>query len=414
MRSRLVATSLATILSLTSLAATAGEGPCWDPGSADYAEHDCKVERLRARSFAVIAIVDDGINPYHVDFRLPADDDLVGVHPSEYIEGYPTDAARMQPSFDAGSIAQAKQQDADEWERAATGVLTWVDGTIIIGGRSTRPGSHFFEDGSHGTPVASQAAGRVFGPGHRDVLLVAVTGSDEGVEWAAAQPWIDAISLSWSRILPFGDTAEATWAAAGDGKIVCSATGNLTVPIWAFEEQGPSWHVHVGAVHASDRRIPYYSGVPADALGVTSVPAATHDSMTEADSFAGTSGATPAVCGLLTHTIASVRTRLGDTREGSRGGGVLAAGPDAAGAAADGVVTRREIEDAVLSTAEPYDDAPLPGHVRGGYGIVDQASVTAALEVLFGERPRPARDDADAWIATTDAARDAAWGQPPP
>lgn len=418
-RGLLAVAALAAALAGTPAAGMASAGAvtdlCADPTDPAYGSHDCKVQRLRQRSFAVIAIVDSGINPYHVDFRLPADDDLVGVHPSEYIEGYPTTADRMQLSFDAPSYRAAVDADVDQWERAARGRLTWVDGTNIVGAIAVpEVGGSFRDQGGHGTGVASQAAGRVLGPAHPDVLLVAVRQSDAGVAWAAQQPWIDAISMSWSRVVPLGRTAAATWAAAGDGKVICAATGNLTVPIWFFQEQGPSWHVNVGAVHVDDRHEPAYSGAPADVFGLTNVPAAAHDSMTDSRNFAGTSGATPAVCGLMTHTIAEARRRLGDTVQGPRGDGVLAVGPPGSGPVADGRVTRVEVEDAVQATAVPSTLTPPVHFVRGGYGIVDRGSVAQALKVLFGEAPRPNRDTEDAWVGTTDRARNAVWGAPPP
>ena len=387
---------------------------CGDPEAAEYATHECKVERLRARSFAVVAVVDSGINPYHVDFRLAGDDDLVGVHPSEYIEGYPAGAHTLRLSFDAVAVGEARARDVEQWAQAGPGELSWVDGTNIVGGVSVDPSVDFFDTGGHGTGVASQAAGRVLGPNHPDVLLVAVKSGDAGVEWASRQPWIDAISMSWSRLVPLGFTAASTWSAADAGKVVCAATGNLTVPLWFFQEQGPSWHVNVGAVHAADRTEPTYTGFPADVLGVTAVPAASHTSMTESRQFSGTSGATPAVCGLIAQTVADARRRLGDTREGSRGDGVLAVGPALAGPAGDGALTRAEVEDAVMATAVPTTSAPPADFVRGGYGIVDRDSVADALAVLVGERARPDRPVEDLWLDATDAARDAVWGAPPP
>ncbi|MGH2712051.1 MAG: hypothetical protein ACRDH9_12725, partial [Actinomycetota bacterium] len=74
--------------------------------------------RLRHRPFVVIAAVDSGINAYHEDFRLPPDDDRVGVHPSEYIEGYPTDAPTLNLTFDeSGSPATLHGRDAQEWAK---------------------------------------------------------------------------------------------------------------------------------------------------------------------------------------------------------------------------------------------------------------------------------------------------------
>ena len=390
--------------------ARAADTACTDQSDPAYRTHACKVERLRLRSFTVIAVVDNGINPYHVDFRLDPDDDRIGVHPSEYIEGYPADAQTMSLAFDAPSLAEAYERDADQWEQATKAELSWVDGTNIIGGHSVHESSHFATGGSHGTPVASQAAGRVVGPNHPDVLLVMVRDFIAGLEWAAKQPWVDVISGSWSQ---GGPSADVTHAAVAEGKTVCFATGNFTVPVWFFEQQGPSWHVNVGAEHVDEPRPgAYYSGIPADVLGITSVQAADHQSMTETRTFAGTSGGTPAVCGLIAHTINQARARMGDTREGPTDG-VVAQGRPGGGPSADGQLTRAEVEDAVLSTAQPSSYLPAGSYVRAGYGVVTKDTVNEALKVLFGEAPRPQRPDEDRWIQTVDAARDAVYGPPP-
>ena len=412
-RSRLLAVGALLALALSTAVAPAGAaaGPCADPADPAYRSHDCKVQRLRQRSFTVIAVVDDGINPYHVDFRLDPDDDMIGVHPSEYIEGYPSDALRLDLSFDATSVSEAFQRDADQWQAATNAPLSWVDGTNIVGGHSA-VGGHFAMEGDHGTPVSSQAAGRVFGPKHPDVLLVMVRQYVDGLAWAVNQPWIDVISGSWSSG-PGGETAELTRPAVASGKTICFATGNFTVPVWFMEQQGPSWHVNSGAEHPGEVPGGYYSSVPADVLGITGVPAADHASMTDSRTFAGTSGGTPAVCGLIAHTISQARARMGDTRQGPSDG-VVAQGAAGAGPAADGVLTRAEIEDAVMATARPSTYLPAASYVRGGYGVVTGESVADALKVLFGEMPRPARPDEDRWIQTVDAARNALYGPPPP
>lgn len=403
----LIGVALAVAVAQLAVPANAAAAGCGDPNDAAYDSHDCKVERLRRRSFTVIAVVDNGINPYHVDFRLDPDDDMVGVHPSEYIEGYPATAERLALSFDAPSLTAAYERDAAQWQAATAAELSWVDGTNIIGGHSAVDG-HFATDGSHGTPVASQAAGRVLGPNHPDVLIVAVRQFAAGFAWAARQPWIDVITGSWSSS---GSTVEPSRTAVGEGKTVCFATGNFTVPVWFFEQQGPSWHVNVGAEH-EDEVPAYYSGTPADVLGITNVAAADHTSMDGSRTFAGTSGATPAVCGLIAHTISQARARMGDVRQGPSNG-VVAEGDPGGGPAADGRLTRAEVEDAVMSTARPSTLTPAAQYVRGGYGIVDGSTVQNALKVLFGEMPRPERPDEDRWIQSTDAARDAVYGPPP-
>lgn len=409
---RLVLAMTVLVLAVSQMGAPAraADTACTDPSDPAFRTHACKVERLRQRSFTVIAVVDDGINPYHVDFRLDADDDRIGVHPSEYIEGYPADAQTMSLDFDAPSLGEAYERDAEQWTQATKAELSWVDGTNIIGGYAAE-GSHFATNGSHGTPVASQAAGRIVGPNHPDVLLVmAREPLIAGLEWVAKQPWIDVISGSWSHT---GSSADLTHAAVAEGKTVCFATMNFIVPVWFFEQQGPSWHVNVGAEHA-DAGYPggYYSGVPADVLGITGVQAAHYGSMTETRRFGGTSGGTPAVCGLIAHTISQARARMGHTREGPSDG-VVARGTPGRGPSADGQLTRAEVEDAVLSTAQPSTFLPAGSYVRAGYGVVTKDTVNEALKVLFGEAPRPHRPDEDRWIQTVDTARDAVYGPPP-
>jgi hypothetical protein len=417
-RFALATTVLVLALAQLGAPARAADSACSDPSDPAYRTHACKVERLQQRSFTVIAIVDNGINPYHVDFRLDPDDDRIGVHPSEYIEGYPAEALPMSLSFDAPSLAEAYERDAGQWDQAAAAELSWVDGTNIIGGHSAHDGEHFAVDGSHGTPVASQAAGRVVGPNHPDVLLVMVRSFVPGLEWAVQQPWVDVISGSWSWVNVIGgflsssrSSAELTHAAVAEGKTVCFATGNLTVPVWFFEQQGPSWHVNVGAEHADDSDSSY-SGVPADVVGITGVQAADHESMTGTRKFAGTSGGTPAVCGLIAHTISQARARMGDTREGPTDG-VVAKGEAFGGPSADGELTRAEIEDAVMATAQPSTYLPAGSYTRAGYGVVTSDTVKEALKVLFGETPRPQRPDEDRWIQATDTARNAMYGPPP-
>ena len=85
------------------VAGSAQPEPCHNSADANYASYECKVTRLRERSFVVVAVPDTGINPYHLDFRLPPDDDMVGVPPWEYVSGYPETAQPLDLSLDASS-----------------------------------------------------------------------------------------------------------------------------------------------------------------------------------------------------------------------------------------------------------------------------------------------------------------------
>lgn len=381
--------------------------PCHDPTHPEYRTHACKVTRLRERPWVVIATVDGGINPYHLDFRLADGDDRWGVHPSEYISGYPSDAEALEITLEAPSQPAARALDREAWDAVEPGEMRWIPGTNIIAGVSMRSGD-FSDVGGHGTAVASITGGRLYGRGGPNVLIVSVEGTGDGWRWAAEQPWIDLISVSWSSANVFvSPSGEASYAAAAAGKLSCVATGNLVAPLWVFKEQGPSWNVNVGAVDTSDR-IHAYSGSPADVVAVPDLEVATPDSMTATRTFGGTSGAAPHVCASIGRLISEARGRVGDAQEGPHGGG-LVVGTPGSGPFSDGVLNRAEIERAVQATARS-----LPGMLaRSGYGVVEPATVTAAQGVLFGEHPWPDRPVEDAWIEATDAARDALYGPGP-
>lgn len=409
----------AILIALLASASTTAAAP--SEGAADA---------KRQRSYTVIAIVDSGINPYHRDFRRAGLD----VHPASYIEGYPSEASPLRLALRAPSFEVAMKKDASRWSRLRPARLYWLPGTNIIGlidfggDDPDRPG---YDVHGHGTAVASIAAGRFSGPGSGNVLLVSVTGGfAEGVEWASRQPWIDVITNSWTTVLPpgpvGGEAADASRAAVASGKVVCFASGNFASPYIYQDSQGPSWNVNVGAASATTRGEHYYTSYPNDVLGLSGRPAASNSSMTKTVSFSGTSAAAPAVCGLIAKTLADVRERLGDHVQGPHGRGLAVGKRTNRGPLRDGVLDREELEDAIQSTAVPAETAmpdpddpsaipalPIAGFLRGGYGIVDEASARDALRMILSRDPRPERSTEDWWIETTDVVRDAIWGAPP-
>ena len=64
-------------------------------------------KRLASKSHVVIAVVDTGINPYHVAYRRSE----YTVHPSNYIEGFPKDAPALGLSFGAADYVTARTAD---------------------------------------------------------------------------------------------------------------------------------------------------------------------------------------------------------------------------------------------------------------------------------------------------------------
>ena len=83
MRLSLAATALLALLVATLLPAAAG------------------AQDARPAGQAVVALIDTGINPYHVEFR---DDSALALqHPSTYLEGYPADAEALSLTLNAES-----------------------------------------------------------------------------------------------------------------------------------------------------------------------------------------------------------------------------------------------------------------------------------------------------------------------
>ncbi len=392
------------------------------------------VQDLRSESFTVIAVVDSGINPYHDDFARP---DLTA-HPSTYVRGFPRSAPALRLSLDE-DYATAVSGDERVWDSLPANTLTWIPGTNIIGAIGP------FDSGDvepvldrhgHGTSTASLAAGMIHGPRSRNVLLVVVKGFEGGLRWAAKQPWIDVVTNSWGppfwltgseEIIGAGSgMAAASRAAVERGKMTCFATGNLAAPTLPNPTAGPSWVMSVGAASATTRGEHAYTAWPNDILGLSGMDAADNRSTGGvSEGFNGTSAASPSACGSVAAALARARAAVHDTVEGPHGGGLLVSSRRR-GYLQDGVLTRVELEDAVMLTARPAETSPpspqdpfaIPGppaggFVRGGYGIVDGDSARDAYELVLGRVERPDRTVEDAWFAALEEIRNALWGDPP-
>lgn len=432
-----------------ALAKRTRRGPdCTNSASSFYTSHECKVQRLRQRSFVVVALLDSGINPYHHDFRLPSNDDMIGVHPSEFIEGFPEEAPTFELALDAPDYESALAQDAGDWEAVQQDTLYTFPGTKIIGGYAVNVSANTFggrilDEGTgapldppgHGTATASIAAGFIHGAS-RDVetLIVAVQGIGRApVQWATSQPWIDVVSNSWgvraNLYAPFGiHRLSKDFVEKGGSFVVGSGNGlsnTLLCDRWitpTSETTGPPWNVVVGAATASNDQPSCWHDIPPDVIAYGSfVRAAAALSLDAEREMSGTSAATPSVSGVMASLILEGRRALRDTTEGPTKG-LVAQSPSSiplpsSGPLSDGTLTQGEVEEAVLKTAkvdpfEPEDalkdayitpNTPLY-YLYAGYGLVNEETKLAALDVLFGRIPLPNRDDVDQWMETRDSA----------
>jgi len=365
-------------------------------------------KRLRSKSHVVIALIDTGVNPYHVAYRRPE----YTIHPSAYIEGFPSTAPALGLTFSAPDYTAARTgDDAAVWSQVAGRTLYWIPGTNIIGAYSIRDEVDappagiiprpIIDDFGHGTGVSSVSGGAGFSFQTRapygsnpKALLVIIEGlGHEAMEWALNQPWIDFVSGSYGDPLsiPYNDIVdgfledvpEAQEAVASleyrftapfvlrDGRTACFSAGNgLSRTGIAYDRyssirptSGPSWVVTVGAISPRNEQDYGWHSVPVDISSYGNYwPAAAPYSLDGEQVFSGTSNATPVTCGVFSRALLAAREALGDAVEGIHANetatgtqNVPALGPGnvAGGLAGDGVVTRVELQNAVYKTARP-------------------------------------------------------------
>lgn len=394
---------------------------------------------LAERSFAVIALVDTGVNPYHSEFADPE----FTAHPASYISDYPDTALELSLTLDARSYNEAVKKDEETWSDVKGGKLYWIPGTRIIGAISVaQDGSHkILDDDGHGSATASDAAGATVGT-CPECLLVIVEGlGDAPLQWALDQPWIDVVSNSWNYcgliVTCQADTgvtppvlfsAAATRAAVERGKEVVFAAGNgmlnlFDAPTTTYfnSNTGPDWILVVGAADSQSGATIVGTGRPFD---ITSYgfdwKGASHQSTSSITAFSGTSAAAPVAAGAYAYVLRETRERLGDTAEGPRKGAVLAEGEPGAGFLADGKLTRAEAERALLLTAKPASGggpvvpASLPhsaaAFLYSGYGLVNAQTAREAAKVVAGDAAAPARPNEDQWAAVDGQVRRSIWG----
>jgi hypothetical protein len=402
----------------------------------------------------VIGIADSGINPYHLEFSAqtypdPAVLRLTGnftKHPSEYIAGYPKDAEPLNITLGQGYFPQA---DTAIWTGNTTiqpQKLYWIPGTKIVGavdaGGSTGATSGedkypILDDNGHGSGSASVSAGNRYGycP---TCLLVVVEALDETV--VAGYPWVDLSSNSFGYVggAPVGPVSSpaATRTAAERGQTILFAAGNgignaFDVPIATYgsDQTGPDWNITVGAIRRDSQRAVVGDGIPVhiSAWGDGNLPSACRTGTVGQCAFGGTSAATPYTAGVFGTVLTEARRALGDGKAGQRPGQVVGEGFPVDGSAflADGKLTRSELREAVLKTAQPLNQrnevspfpypltAPYVGEANvlfEGYGAATPESAERAIDVLLGKAPMPARDFEDGFFAIDRQIRDTIYG----
>ncbi|HET6404831.1 MAG TPA: S8/S53 family peptidase [Candidatus Thermoplasmatota archaeon] len=372
---------------------------CAAPNEVDTATTDGTASSADGAD-AVIAFIDEGINPYHVAFR--DDSPRAKQHPSTYLPTYPANAKPLHLSLHIEDLEDAIVADCAVWAEVVPETLYYVPGTRIVGmymapnswltgifeygdARYTCGGDPE-EDGyplvgfgfGHGTMVASRAAGNGYGACPTCLIVMVQHFGPEAVAWASEQPWIDVQSNSWGPLLPlyfpvgaaeraFGSDAEflraveaaaarqpAFWAS-GNGALF--RFGVLGHPTQLAPHFTPSM-IRVGG-HDSGRVAVWPGSTPHVVSDACWSWAAEHYDTKEetARSGGGTSAATPFVAGIAAAVVKEARAILGDPATGIVGG-VLARGENAPaeGPLADGDLTVAELRALLFATADPRPD----------------------------------------------------------
>ena len=363
----------------------------------------------------VVAVVDSGFNPYHLDFRAslmpqaqngdPSDDLPLDQDPAGWLPGHPGAAAFA--SYDRvdltlsndpkASTVELHDGDAASWSKvkqssAGSVHLRWFPGTKVIGAVTFNAGTDGFASGSHGVGTSSVSVGNLYGTCPH-CLLVFVDGTQEQANrWVEQQDWIDLQTNSWGfstsvagreRVYAHSDT-DSQRAAVDRGQSIFFSSGNgvdgafvATNPTLFSSQEGPDWITTVGAINP-DGSSPG-SGKPADVAAPGSDYPSAYGSTTVNGTglFGGTSNATPVTAGLYAEALYQLRERMaGPSR--TQKGGVIAIGALRCGeanadcATSDGALTVHELREALFrapaTTEAGWDVGGLTGRLPATEG----------------------------------------------
>ena len=399
----LLAAAAATVVALPGLAAldTAAAAPT---RGADDA--------------VVIAVLDSGMSPYHLDYRaslMPqartpskADDLPLTKPPHTWVKGFPATSSfesyaptRLTLDTDPDArMAALQEEDSDAWdgvERSTAGEpfhYTWFPGTKVIGAVS------FVEDGpriygggggEHGQGTTSVSAGNLHGSCPECLIVFLQTPDsasyEAAISWAQKQTWIDAISVSLGfnasgvardRVYE-GSDVQLARQATERGQTAFFSGGNglgndFVAPQTTLlnSQNGPDWAVTVGAIDPSGNDLSG-NGKPTEiaSLGLGYPSSYGSETISDGGDFSGTSNATPVIAGTYARALWMARTTLAGASKVQQGG-VIARGPRVACGSArrdcelrDGVLTQRELLERLYKGATPTDMGTTPLALTG-------------------------------------------------
>ena len=355
----------------------------------------------------VIAVVDSGFSPYHLNWRAdgmpqhldadPANDLPLDTSPAGWLPGFAltddvTSMAEMPltlPDDPDASIAELRASDGASIPVSTAGDVhvRWIPDTKIIGAVDFA-GSWFGTNTSHGNGTSSVAAGNIHGTCPECLVVLVRYGSGAQAEaasnWVMNQPWIDVVTNSFGfstlmrdRIYDGSDT-ELQRLASERGQTVFFSAGNgqantFTAPNTTYQssQEGPDWIITVGATDP-DGGSYTGAGKPADMASIgTGYPSGYGGStVSGSGTFGGTSNATPVSAGTYARALYDLRTAMeGPSR--AQDGGVIATGTASCGAAVadcavgDGALTATELRFGLLHSLERTEEGLVVGLVGG-------------------------------------------------
>lgn len=372
---------VAGILLFAAVSGCVQQGATVDPAAAADAPALAPTARV------VVADIDTGINPYHVEFRDASSDAFA--HPSTYLAGFPADAPALDLTLDAPDYDAAVAADCAVWQSVEPGVLYWIPGTRIVGAISFEEGLEtecdvanetypqvILDPQGHGTMTASRVAGATTSLCPTCKIVFVQGFSAESMLFAAEQPYIDLQTNSWGA-LPTDYKTDATplaglGFAGNDREVVLQAAklhpvfvagGNGLLgffgvtghPAYLDDIAGPDGIIMVGG-HDGGRFTPWTMTMPHVVADANWHPAAEYRTLDEVTprTGGGTSGATPFAAGTMARMILEARMLAGDAGTGVRDGAlVVATTPPAEGPMADGDLTIEEAKLVLFHTANP-------------------------------------------------------------
>ncbi len=318
----------------------------------------------------VVAVIDGGFNPYHLDMvgtmmpqhlnSDPSDDLPLHLAPHEWIPGFPADPEAAFASYNRidlnfsyaavpseidESIASNSLYNADSaaWGKVKGGSTAeaahynFFPGSKVIGMVNTG-GGNAYAASSHGVGTSTVSVGNIHGSCPECLLVFVNNGGGATVaakeaanDWVMAQDWIDVQTNSYGYSTAMrdrmyaGSDVDAQKEAVANGQAIFFSAGNgqgntFTVPNPTLfsSQEGPDWIVTVGAIDPVGRNSYQGHGKPADIASIGSgYPSGGYcdNTINCTGNFGGTSNATPVTAGMYAkalHTLRMMATRERD------------------------------------------------------------------------------------------------------